>query len=388
MGEIFEYFKNQTYSQISARLNQYGQQAAQLLQIIEQKEAKLASQKKFQAKTNEYNILDSLERKQHHWIQGSEQLQAIESYLIDKREQIQLNKAYLDGYKLLNEIGHYINQESWDYTIVLFGEQNVTLSLPMEEFLKFTHFTTEGVVLDSKASILGRLAEIEQGTITNWESGQDQQGNKLFNTSEYNISAYKDYQYVLNRAKAILSQGHADLKIASYNQGQRLEGYLAYMENEETRADNIARLSAIRYIAFHQSVKHLGGSDFTDLHNMILDVLMAIQKQTNTRGFWSGGDVQKYGQIKGENASVFSFSTIRNQLKRVSLLLTTLDWSALQEGIERAGPQAKSILKSIAQHKLSEVIDVFNTTKIAKDGGDFNLLDSEIDAIINEWMGK
>jgi len=39
-----------------------------------------------------------------------------------------------------------------------------------------------------------------------------------------------------------------------------------------------------------------------------------LKAQTNSRGFWSGGDTEKEGQIKGEGASIFDFSTIRNQL--------------------------------------------------------------------------
>lgn len=376
MGEIFEYFKDQTYQDISNQLNNYGVQAEALLSQIDIKESILSKSQLFNNVNNIYNELNKTERNSRHWIQGSELLQATENYLIQKRNQMQLNYLYLQGYKLLNQIGHYINQTSWDYTVVLFGEHSVTLSLQLDEFLKFTHFTAEGMVLDTKDSILNRLGEIQNGTITEWEKTDNPY------SSEYNLTAYKNYQYTIDRAKAILVQGKADSGRFSFNQGERLEGFLAYMEDEQKRFLRIAKLQAIKEIAFKQSSRHLGLSVFNHLHTMIQEVLDALRSQTNQRGFWSGGDIKKYGQVKGENATVFKFSTIRNQLDRVSQLLINIDFSPLQEGLSRAGPKAAQILKQKANNKINELINVFNSTNIQAIGTDFNLTNSEIDQII------
>lgn len=375
MGETSAYFQQQTSSIIFQQLSNYADKANHLLMRIEDQE------NLFNEADKQFNIIQDYEQARQsdvdsgssYWVK-SQQLVDAEKRLIEMRERFQINELYKEGYKLLNEIGHYFHGE-WQYSITLFGKENYTFQMGMEQFLKYTHATVNGFVLDSKTSILSQLVDtqIEGVKKIKWDNNR---------TDRYNKKTYNNYAYVIQKARNILTNG-GTYSVAKYNAGQLLEGYMAYGEDEE----NLSQINVIGGLVRLASRRHLGIENFGALEDSVLDVFFALQKQTNTRGFWSGGDTAGEGQVKGANASVFSFSTIKNQLNKVKNLFGQLDFSKLEEKVNQAKPEARQALEKEIRMHLNEVggafdklIGGFDATTISSNLG------SEIQSIIDSLL--
>lgn len=365
MGEIFEYFKDQTLPEIQNKINNFAQKAQQLKNEIRTLEDQYKRINEIHNWAEQYNSLLKEEKVKIWQIEkyGSSQLNAARENLINLRQNLGLNEKYLEGYKLLNEIGHYFHG-MWQYTIVLFDKSSYTFTLSEEEFLKITHAEVEGFMLNDKMTIINQLKNTQAATL--WDS---EEGLK----KGYKKSAWTDYKYIIRRAQAILAQG--GYPVAQYSQGQILEGYLALSQNLEA----IGELQGISNIVKKARRRHLF-DEFFDLQKMVLDYYKQLSEQTNTRGFWTGGDTTQHGQIKGENASIFKFSTILNQLDKVQKLFDNINFSKLQQKIEQAKPEMKQSLQHETQQVINKVISAFDATISNISAQD---IQNDIDSIIN-----
>lgn len=372
MGETFQYFKNQTLIELQNKLQNYSLQARLLYQEITTKET---FYEQIYAKQQQlYNQLNT--SRNRPWEQGSFELQQVESQLIEARNNLQLNKLYLDGYRLLNEIGEYFHQ-TWDYSVTLFGETSYTFQMGMEDFLSISHATVEGFRLNNKASILEAMKTTQIKNVIQWDTKESRKQG-------YNTQMFKNYNYAIDRAKSILSRGKAStINRFTFNAGERLEGYLAYIEKGQIYRKKL-QLEQIHDIAYRKAIKHLGNENFNILRDQVINLLTELNEQTNTRGFWSGGDTAGHGQIKGENASVFSFSTIRNQLLRISVLFNNINFDKLLEKRKDVKNLAIQNLDKKTQEIINEVISAFDVSSIIGKNK-INLLD-EINQIIDQLV--
>jgi hypothetical protein len=56
----------------------------------------------------------------------------LRNQLLKARISTNLNKAYIDGYRFLNDVGKYFSGKSWDYSITLFGRKNITFHMTLD----------------------------------------------------------------------------------------------------------------------------------------------------------------------------------------------------------------------------------------------------------------
>lgn len=373
MGEIYEQLKSETLPEISTKLRFYSMQAKNLYNQIEQQEQLYKQQ---QQQIEQYNKAKENEKLKpwEYETKGSLTLQEARENLINLRENLNLNTLYLNGYKLLNEIGHYFHGE-WNYTIVLFGETSYTFTLSEEDFIQMTHAEVEGFRLNDSMSIINQLKNTQAAT--KWDTEEAKQKG-------YDTKIWNNYKYVIKRAKKILARGQKDVNIRTkFNSGEQLEGYLALIEQNQIQELQIC-LENLHEIAYNKAIEHLGLEKFNLLHMYTYDIITALNRQTNQRGFWTGGDTKKHGQIKGQNASVFSFSTIRNQLLKVSSLFEKINFSKLVEKMQQAKPEAKKSLLNQATKIMKEVTAGFDARIIQ----DINAYTDDINQEIDKLFAK
>lgn len=375
MGEIAEYFKQETLTEITQHLQVFRAQAQSLLAKID------AAEKLYNnmlARSEELGqAYEDLYNDQRWYINSREKLNAY-SVINKYREQVSLNSFYLEGYRLLNEMGHYFHG-NWNYTIVLFGQNNYTFQMNEEEFLSsnenggynYIEATATGFRLKAYDRTQSQLMA-EQLMNVNSDHMIEQHA-----WDEEDMTSFKNYNYIINKARAILMQGRANppnveeaakkaTKVARYNRGQRTEGYLALMEQQQ-----LGYLNTIA-MAVRASVRHLGEAQFSDLCNQVKEFYNLLKEQTNTRGFWTGGDTAGHGQIKSTGATIFDFDTIRTQLLKVIGLFENIDLSGIEQNVENAQGPAANILNEKVQEVLSNIMAGFDATMISGGVQGFN----------------
>lgn len=347
MGQTFTYFKDQTLSQISDQLNVYQQRAVKILN-------KISSQKRFLEKNKNYQMAlsyyeDMLINKRDADSANNEDLKLMYNrerqhaydYLMEIRNAEHYEKIYLEGYELLNEIGHYFH-EQWNYQITIFGKETYSFIIPMEEFLKVTRVGLFGIDLASKTKIFEQFKNTQYAI--KWDDSRK---------DKYNKKLYDTYVAGVEYARKVAENGGIKVtkKGKGYNTGQLIEGYMAYGED----TNNLSVLSQLSNLA---QGNHLGQANFSILANMLIQ----LQEQTNNKGFWSGPDT-KY-QEKGEGASIFSYDTIENQLTQVKDLFLNLNFSRLEKEQGIVQGEAKELLQQKVDFILNDLLmGVFDLTK-------------------------
>lgn len=282
--------------------------------------------------------------------------------LLKAREDLQLHILYEQGYRLLNEIGHYFNG-AWNYTVTISeGGQLVSFTLTEDQFissLKEIHLSGFKMI-SSNTTILERMKELNIQ-------------KDYWNDSEKQKS-YEDYTKIIEYAKD-------NMNIAQYNKGQQLEGFFAYINQHKKFSDLLSSISSRIDVLNNGTLQERSKRK---LNNDIQKVIDEIAKQTNSRGFWTGGDTDKEGQIKGEGANIFKYSTIKNQLsqfvKMTQGIENKLNFSQLQEKLNAAKPRAKRNLEKKIDSLIDSLLVGFNATKISKERY------QEIDAIIEDLI--
>lgn len=354
MGETFEYFKEQTSLQIFNQLKIYQNQAWVILSEITAKEKLYEIQQQQQI-----NLFNSMEK-------FTNESSLIRQNLLLVRAEMGITDAYIKGYRLLNEIGHFFNGE-WQYSITLFGQENVTFQMDIDDFLQAGEAHLSGFRLSSKTTILEKM-KTAQVTKINWN---DKQGR-------YNLDFYNNYKSVIGYARGILIKGGENPP--NYNLGQQLEGYMAFGEVMA----RLKKLSSISRIVDSAKVEKLGAARFNELHQGALDIFIQLQKQTNSRGFWSGGDTKGEGQVKGEGASIFQYSTIINQLEKFIQITGRFNFSKLEQALQNnVKIKARSHLEKKMKIVINEIMSQFNaisTNKAVLD--DITELSGEIDNLL------
>ena len=366
MGETFQYFQEETKVDVLQRLMQLRTEAVNILEEINSTKANY--QKKYEKHENFFWQMKKHNAKSS-WVRQR---------LISGQYKTGMIQAYIKGYTFLNKVGHYFNGE-WNYSVNLpEGGHMITFHLSEEEFLKLgeVHLSDGGSFrLASTSSVLKKMADAQiKGTY--WDEISDDQ--------RYNQINYENYKNAIDYAKSVAANAKEPINIANYNRGQILEGYFAYAE-QNININNILqdlsdRVNLARY-------KHLGNR-YRQLHRDLQDIADDLKEQTNSRGFWSGGDTEKEGQIKGEDASIFQFSTIERQLMKFLEITTQLDFHNLKEALDnQVKPEAKASLEQKVQKTLEEVMGAFNATTISTKTLDtISLLSSEINDLINELI--
>lgn len=363
MGEATEYYKNETQSQIIAKLQAYKSKAQALYDEIDTKEKQYQKEQEKQItlfnQMQKYTDASSLARQQ----------------LLAAREELGLTAAYLEGYKFLNEIGHYFNGQ-WQYSLTISSQgEMLTFNMSEEQFLKLGEAHLGGFkIMTGKTSILQQMKD-SQITAIKWDgSNQDER---------YNQQIYDNYMNIVNYAKGVTEHAKNPVAIANYNKGQILEGYFAYGETHNNIASHLAELSAQVDLA----KEHHLGNRYRALHNALQEIANELHAQTNARGFWTGGDTRGQGQIKGEGASIFSYSTIKNQLLKFTQITEQLNFTELEQAINNAKPEIKAALQRNVDNIINMVMAQFNATVgNSTVQGEINELANEIDAIINSLI--
>lgn len=368
MGEALQYFKDQTSIEVIQRLNAYKAMAQDILSNIEAKE-------RFYELT-----LGSTISKFTAMQKYTGQSSAIRQSLLDARETAGLNQDYLNGYRLLNEIGHAFNGD-WGYSLTIdSGGGKITFHMNEEQFLTLGEAHLGGFkLITAKSSILQKMADAQIEGIK-WNN-EDQR---------YNLQAYKNYTNAIEYAKGIITHAKDSTPIANYNKGQILEGYFAFLDKRSKYTNVINYLQAVADQVGIAPSEHLGYG-YGKLKQNLQRIAADLRAQTNTRGFWSGGDTASEGQVKGEGASMFQFSTIRNQLSKFIQISDNLHFERLEEAMAQARPRAKQALEKKLQEALSEVMSQFNATTVSiADSASLTKqaygIQSEIDSIINSLI--
>lgn len=333
---------------------------------------------------------EDLYNDQRWYINSKEKLNAYK--VINKyREQLALNSFYIEGYRLLNEIGHYFHG-NWNYTIVLFGQSNYTFQMDEEEILSsdgqggynYIEATATGFRLKAYDRTQSQLMADQLMNISSDHMIEQHAWD------EEDIESFKNYNYIINKARAILMQGNDNppnieeaakkaVKVARYNRGQRIEGYFALMEQQQlTYLNSIA-------MTVRASVRHLGNAQFAGLRDEVKNFYYLLKEQTNTRGFWTGGDTRGHGQIKSTGASIFDFDTIRTQLAKVIGLFENIDLSGIDQKVENAQGPARNILMNEVDNILNQLIAGFDATTISGGVKGVNTdIQGEIESLVNE----
>ena len=370
MGETFQYFKEQTSLEVMAQIRQYQDEAVNILANITDKELQYQSQ--------QFNNISTFT----NMVKFTNDSSIMRDQLLQARAELGLTGAYIEGYKFLNKVGHYFNsKDGWNYSVTLFGRENVTFQMSEDDFLSLGEAHLSGFkLIGKKTSILEKMRDTQnlKGQVT-----EIQWKNDLTDTSsKYNKALYDSYKNIITYARAILIRGGSSPK---YNEGQILEGYLAFGE----KINRLHSLVSLSEKVERAKNKHLGDGDFSNLSNFFQQQIDSIQKQiekqTNSRGFWTGGDTSKEGQIKGEGASIFSYETITNQLQKFIQITGQLKFDKLQMALEKQiKPKARSALEKTIEETIAEIISSFNATR-TNIGSLTKLsnLSSEIDSILS-----
>ena len=195
---------------------------------------------------------------------------------------------------------------------------------------------------------------------------------------------YNNYVNAIDYAKKIASNAREPVAIANYNRGQVLEGYFAYAEQNTNISSMLEDLSNRVNLARGH---HLGNR-YRQLHKDLQELANDLKEQTNSRGFWSGGDTEEEGQIKGEGASIFQFSTIKRQLSQFLQITDKLNFTGLKDALNnQVKPEARKSLENKVQKILEETMGAFNATNLSLSTlGNINSLKSDINILIDELI--
>lgn len=368
MGETFQYFKAETSLQLMMELQGFQTRAKMLSTLIKGAEQtyRMMNISTIQAFNNRDRNLG--------W---TDEFAAQRQRLLDARQALGLSQMYIKGYELLNEIGHWFNnREGWQYSVTLFGRENITFHLTQDEFLSISEAHLSGFKLMSKTSILAQLKDVtDEKKRINWNDEKNKD-------THYNKKLFDSYKRSIRHAYSVLTNGGAGgEKYADYNEGQILEGYMAYTEKEQK--SHLAVLAQLANVDNLSVNAHLGSHNF----NMMKSLYDQLKQQTNSRGFWTGGDTAIEGQIKGEGAGVFKYETITNQLDKFVNIINQINFSKLEKAVEQIKPKARSSLANKTKQILDEVMAQFNA--ITANAGSLyhiNQLSQDIDAVIDRML--
>lgn len=366
MGETFQYFEEQTKADVLQRLSQLRAEGAGILSEISVTE----------------KLYNQAYQKQQYAFWQMKKRTAESSLARQQLIQAQYNfgmvQAYIKGYKFLNKVGHYFNGE-WGYSVNLpDGGRMITFHLSEEEFLELgeVHLSDGGSFrLASTSSILQKMKDSQiKGTY--WDEVKDDE--------RYNQTNYNNYVNAIDYAKKIASNAREPVAIANYNRGQVLEGYFAYAEQNTNISSMLEDLSNRVNLARGH---HLGNR-YRQLHKDLQELANDLKEQTNSRGFWSGGDTEEEGQIKGEGASIFQFSTIKRQLSQFLQITNNLNFTGLKNALNnQVKPEARKSLENKVQKILEETMGAFNATNLSLSTlGNINSLKSDINVLIEELI--
>lgn len=375
MGEISQYFKDQSQQDILVSLQQYQQQAIQIRQTIQQA---INDYNKTiidnQSVSTLLNVFDSMNK-------FTSESSLLRNQLLKARISTNLNKAYIDGYRFLNDVGKYFSGKSWDYSITLFGRKNITFHMTLDQFLEFGEFHLKSGfrLMTGKKSMLAQAAKLGiQG---------EEWSNDASNETRYNTALFAAYRGAIQYARKVLRQANK----RAYNEGQILEGYFAFSEDTK----NLSLLSRIAKATDTAKISHLGKSKYTDLRDTYSQfteqrkqIYESLQTQTNTRGFWTGGDTEEEGQVKGIGAGIFAENTIINQLDKFINITSALNFDKLNSTIASYAGEGKQALLDRIQQILNTVKTSFEATRIGASAFDELKEFSDVDNIIASLFGS
>ena len=375
MGEISQYFKDQSQQDILVSLQQYQQQAIQIRQTIQQAIDDYNNTIINNQPVNTLlNVFDSMNK-------FTAESNLLRTQLLKARISANLNKAYIDGYRFLNDVGKYFSGQSWDYSITLFGRKNITFHMTLDEFLQFGEFHLKSGfrLMTSKKSILEQASKMGiQGK--EWS-------NDANNETRYNTALFAAYRGAIQYARKVLRQSNK----RAYNEGQILEGYFAFSENVK----NLSLLSRIAKITDMAKISHLGKSKYMDLRDVYSkfteqrkQIYESLRTQTNTRGFWTGGDTEEEGQVKGIGAGIFSEDTIINQLDKFINITNTLNFDKLNSTIASYAGEGKQALLDRIQQSLDSIKFSFGATRIGVSALEQLKQSNDVDNIITSLFGN
>lgn len=368
---IFSYFKEgMEASDILYRLQGYQQQASSILTRIQNNEK--AFHQAYAEEFNEY------EQTSYHFQARTKAHQQ----LINFRKNFSLEQDYLEGYKLLNEIGHAFNGE-WNYTVVVkdAGGQMISFTLTEEQFLPLINMDHLGrATLVSDNTVLQKMANA-QITGQKWDGTSS---NPLLNQNIYNT-----YSDVINYAKGIMINGKAT---ADYNSGQILEAYLAFNERQKEFQTLVNNMSILQEITSQAEDEHLG-DNFQLLVTMINNIRTQMRGTAGhgAQGFWAGPDTPGFGQVKGSGASIFTYTSIERQLNKFLQLTKTLDFTNLEVALSKESPNLHNNLKLALDRQWQKIKQGFNLTTLKGQSvdilGSIEDLSTEIRDLTSDILG-
>lgn len=391
MGEIADYFETMTKTELTAKIHTFQQKAyflqQQILDLEAQYEKENADDIRIRAEIQEkhkaflngrdfYTLTNK--EKAEYWKLGN--TSSYTKRLNEARKELHINYVYNEGYHLLNDIGAFFRGQSWNYRLTLTDKAQGTYSFIMDsdEFIEEnTRFTLEGLVLKDASSIINKYKDImNQERLIELHAWND-------TDSLYNLQQLQNYATSTEYGKRILirgnSGGNLDIPLTKqefgYSHGNIIEGYMALLDHQNKNTEHlIALMEKVANIANSGKSVHLGSS-FVELEGLY----MQLQRQTNSAGFWTGPDT-KY-QEKTNKASVYDFSTIRNQLNKVVLLFSNLNFVPLEQKAKDAESWAVEQISATYRNIIQKLASAFNATGFSE--VDTMSLNSEIQALLS-----
>lgn len=359
-GQAYEYFKNETRGEVIHKIQNYSIQANELLtewSALELAEREQAQITKSVVKLS--NLSNNIKNKDKRGMY-QDALKPIygsggtgERFYNAHRNQFQnleLERQALatKSYLLLNQIGEYITGEQIQYSITLQSPttgKNITFNMGIQDFLSSAvSFTSKRMDLHGDSTL---FKNFESAGIV---------GEEWNNTDElYNQELFDSFAAIFDYANAISTNGGQSPK--QYNKGQILEGYFYYMQ---TLIGEFNVLSALNGAA---ATNHLGAGDYSVLVNT-LDAISIMSAQTNSRGFWTGGDIGNV-QIKGTRASVASYSTLKRQLAKFSVLTNQMNFEKLKGTTEQAASSINAFGNQAIRQIVSGLFEGFMATGVS-----------------------
>lgn len=304
MGEVTQYFQQETVHEILPKLKKYETQAKQYISEIIQYETTM----------NLYN-------KQEEWFLTSTQTKAeiiqaernVYNKLADTRKQIVMDNQKIkntikNSYKLINNIGELFHEEII-YSITLPGSNgNITFEMPISQFLKnaVNISYTSGISLKDTSTLLNRLSQSRSQKIKKFD--WNDQKNDFYNTVNYNNFLYE------------IRIAAAGGKIIKFNnEGTKLESFLHWVNEGWVNGGYTS-----------QSIHHLGESAFNAMVNNLQN---ARDLGHNNKPYWSEGDVGNK-QVKGAGADVTDTKSLKQQLLRFTTMTSLIDLNSLSKKLE------------------------------------------------------
>ncbi len=392
MSEISEEFKKLTLDVVQNKLIEFQTKAEDLLFTItkleyfyETENQKDIQQRNKMLKQRAY-FMNNMGIENYKDLEKDDQalydISNVSRKLTNARKALGLNQVYSEAYHLLTEIGAFF-RGTWEYRLTLTHETRGTYSFIMngEDYVsRMLTFGLEGASLKDTETIFNTFLNTLVGIRSNKAKGNYKTfGQQLveekrvrieewnYENKIYNLTKYELYNAAVNagvqsKADSIIKQGGEAPK---YNEGQRREGYLALVDENNQKLEKIAALNShmAKLVAQAES-KHLGSGQYGTLvqdEKEISELMFEqLREQTNSAGFWTGPDTSF--QEKGNDAGAFQYSSIINQLQKVRYLFKDLDFTTLEQKSGQVEDQAIDDISKTYQNIIESLVAHFNTS--------------------------